>query len=118
MVQTAVSFFFDYPKGLRDLLVYTKEKYNDPPIYITETGMSNSVISFLCTKFNFKFRNLPFICMFLKRLKIMTYLKLQNNFHESKAFLSFLNFIILLKQNGEYIYTLARAKKNDMTFNF
>lgn len=51
MVQTAVSFFFDYPKGLRDLLVYTKEKYNDPPIYITETGMSNSVISFHCTKF-------------------------------------------------------------------
>nr|XP_009601591.1 beta-glucosidase 12-like [Nicotiana tomentosiformis] len=48
---TAVSFFFDYPKGLRDLLVYTKEKYNDPPIYITETGMSNSVISFHCTKF-------------------------------------------------------------------
>ncbi|XP_009795602.1 beta-glucosidase 12-like [Nicotiana sylvestris] len=38
---TAVSFFFDYPKGLRDLLVYTKEKYNDPTIYITETGLAD-----------------------------------------------------------------------------
>ncbi|XP_075086896.1 LOW QUALITY PROTEIN: beta-glucosidase 12 [Nicotiana tabacum] len=42
---TAVSFFFGYPKGLRDLLVYTKEKYNDPPIYITETGMADRKIA-------------------------------------------------------------------------
>ncbi|KAG8363565.1 hypothetical protein BUALT_Bualt19G0035700 [Buddleja alternifolia] len=35
---TGVSIFYVYPKGLRDLLVYTKEKYNNPKIYITETG--------------------------------------------------------------------------------
>ncbi|CAK7331825.1 unnamed protein product [Dovyalis caffra] len=28
-----------YPRGLRDLLKYTKEKYNDPTIYITENGI-------------------------------------------------------------------------------
>ncbi|CAN0923916.1 Beta-glucosidase 24 [Linum grandiflorum] len=29
-----------YPEGLRVLLEYTKEKYEDPVIYITETGLS------------------------------------------------------------------------------
>ncbi|KAL0411223.1 UNVERIFIED_CONTAM: Furcatin hydrolase, partial [Sesamum latifolium] len=38
---TAVSYFDDYPKGLHDLLVYTKERYNNPTIYITETGMTD-----------------------------------------------------------------------------
>ncbi|KAK4397549.1 Beta-glucosidase 24 [Sesamum angolense] len=38
---TAVSYFDDYPKGLHDLLVYTKERYNNPAIYITETGMTD-----------------------------------------------------------------------------
>ncbi|XP_020553369.1 furcatin hydrolase-like isoform X2 [Sesamum indicum] len=33
---TGVSSFFIYPKGLHDLLLYTKEKYNNPTIYITE----------------------------------------------------------------------------------
>nr|A3RF67.1 RecName: Full=Isoflavonoid 7-O-beta-apiosyl-glucoside beta-glycosidase; AltName: Full=Beta-glycosidase; Flags: Precursor [Dalbergia nigrescens]ABN70849.1 beta-glycosidase [Dalbergia nigrescens] len=28
-----------YPKGLRDLLLYIKEKYNNPLVYITENGM-------------------------------------------------------------------------------
>ncbi|KAK3224020.1 hypothetical protein Dsin_011045 [Dipteronia sinensis] len=28
-----------YPKGLRDLLIYVKENYNNPTIYITENGM-------------------------------------------------------------------------------
>lgn len=36
--QTGVSTFFMYPKGLKDLLVYTKEKYKNPTIYITENG--------------------------------------------------------------------------------
>ncbi|GFP93126.1 beta-glucosidase 24 [Phtheirospermum japonicum] len=39
--QTGVPIFFSYPKGLHDLLVYTKKKYNNPLIYITETGMGD-----------------------------------------------------------------------------
>ncbi|KAL0308902.1 UNVERIFIED_CONTAM: Beta-glucosidase 12 [Sesamum radiatum] len=38
---TGVSHFNDYPKGLHDLLVYTKEKYRNPTIYILETGMTD-----------------------------------------------------------------------------
>ncbi|XP_020553802.1 beta-glucosidase 12-like isoform X2 [Sesamum indicum] len=39
---TGVSSFFIYPKGLHDLLLYTKERYNNPTIYITETGMGDA----------------------------------------------------------------------------
>ncbi|KAG5539001.1 hypothetical protein RHGRI_019526 [Rhododendron griersonianum] len=39
---TGVSTFFMYPKGLKDLLVYTKEKYKNPTIYITENGMGDN----------------------------------------------------------------------------
>ncbi|KAK8324256.1 hypothetical protein V6Z12_A12G286900 [Gossypium hirsutum] len=35
---TDVSWLFNYPKGLRDLLLYLKKKYNSPTIYITENG--------------------------------------------------------------------------------
>ncbi|KAL0339177.1 UNVERIFIED_CONTAM: Furcatin hydrolase [Sesamum angustifolium] len=38
---TALKYHFVYPKGLHDLLVYTKKKYNNPTIYIAETGMSD-----------------------------------------------------------------------------
>ncbi|XP_057499190.1 beta-glucosidase 12-like [Actinidia eriantha] len=38
---TGVPTFFMYPKGFKELLVYTKEKYNDPIIYITENGMGD-----------------------------------------------------------------------------
>ncbi|WJX66916.1 Beta-glucosidase 12 [Trifolium repens] len=37
---TAASFWMAiYPKGIRELLLYTKTKYNNPLIYITENGM-------------------------------------------------------------------------------
>ncbi|CAK9140351.1 unnamed protein product [Ilex paraguariensis] len=39
---TGVSTFFVYPKGLRNLLIYTKEKYNNPTIYITENGIGDA----------------------------------------------------------------------------
>ncbi|XP_020553348.1 furcatin hydrolase-like isoform X2 [Sesamum indicum] len=34
------TMFLVYPKGLYDLLLYTKKKYKNPTIYITETGFS------------------------------------------------------------------------------
>ncbi|XAR63408.1 Beta-primeverosidase [Bertholletia excelsa] len=39
---TDVSDFFSCPRGIRDLLVYTKERYNNPTIYITETGIGDA----------------------------------------------------------------------------
>ncbi|KAA8520274.1 hypothetical protein F0562_014530 [Nyssa sinensis] len=39
---TGVSTFFVYPQGLKELLLYTKEKYNNPPIYITENGIGDA----------------------------------------------------------------------------
>ncbi|KAJ7947513.1 Beta-glucosidase [Quillaja saponaria] len=35
---TALSWLHVYPRGLKELLVYVKRKYNNPPIYITENG--------------------------------------------------------------------------------
>ncbi|KAJ3708168.1 hypothetical protein LUZ61_011873 [Rhynchospora tenuis] len=35
----ASSWLYVYPKGIRDLLVYIKKKYNNPTIYITENGV-------------------------------------------------------------------------------
>ncbi|KAK9924834.1 hypothetical protein M0R45_033182 [Rubus argutus] len=37
--QAASAWLFVYPRGLRDLLLYIKTKYNDPLIYITENGI-------------------------------------------------------------------------------
>ncbi|CAM8878852.1 unnamed protein product [Rhodiola kirilowii] len=36
--QAASSWLYVYPKGIHDILIYTKEKYNNPTIYITENG--------------------------------------------------------------------------------
>ncbi|ONI16621.1 hypothetical protein PRUPE_3G110900 [Prunus persica] len=38
-LQAASDWLYVYPKGLYDLVLYTKEKYNDPIMYITENGM-------------------------------------------------------------------------------
>ncbi|XP_047319443.1 beta-glucosidase 12-like [Impatiens glandulifera] len=38
---TGMPGVYSYPKGLTELLVYTKEKYNDPIIYITENGVGD-----------------------------------------------------------------------------
>ncbi|ESW22399.1 hypothetical protein PHAVU_005G150600 [Phaseolus vulgaris] len=37
--QAASSWLYVYPRGIRELLLYTKEKYNNPLIYITENGI-------------------------------------------------------------------------------
>eukprot|EP00252_Welwitschia_mirabilis_P025086 TRINITY_DN7703_c0_g1_i1.p1 TRINITY_DN7703_c0_g1~~TRINITY_DN7703_c0_g1_i1.p1 ORF type:complete len:406 (-),score=68.64 TRINITY_DN7703_c0_g1_i1:45-1262(-) len=37
----ASEWLYIYPKGLRDLLVYTKTHYNNPPIFITENGIDD-----------------------------------------------------------------------------
>ncbi|KAL4601239.1 hypothetical protein ACB092_11G258500 [Castanea dentata] len=39
---TALNWLFIYPKGLRELLLYIKENYNNPVIYITEDGMADA----------------------------------------------------------------------------
>ncbi|XP_062174074.1 vicianin hydrolase-like isoform X2 [Alnus glutinosa] len=38
---TALSWLFIHPQGLRELMLYIKEKYNNPIIYITENGMAD-----------------------------------------------------------------------------
>ncbi|XP_074311899.1 beta-glucosidase 24-like isoform X2 [Silene latifolia] len=37
--QAASNFLYVYPRGISDLLIYTKSKYNNPLIYITENGI-------------------------------------------------------------------------------
>ncbi|ERN09277.1 beta-glucosidase 12 [Amborella trichopoda] len=37
--QGASTWLFVYPPGIKDLLVYIKERYNNPTIYITENGV-------------------------------------------------------------------------------
>ncbi|KAJ9174479.1 hypothetical protein P3X46_013117 [Hevea brasiliensis] len=39
--QAYSSWFYIFPKGIRHLLNYTKDTYNDPVIYITENGVDN-----------------------------------------------------------------------------
>ncbi|KAK9273160.1 hypothetical protein L1049_017967 [Liquidambar formosana] len=40
--QAASDWLFIYPNGIRELLLYTKRKYNNPIIYITENGMDET----------------------------------------------------------------------------
>ncbi|XP_014491497.2 beta-glucosidase 12-like [Vigna radiata var. radiata] len=37
--QAASNWLYIYPRGIQDLLLYTKEKFNNPVIYITENGV-------------------------------------------------------------------------------
>uniref|UniRef100_A0A2N9G7X8 Beta-glucosidase n=1 Tax=Fagus sylvatica TaxID=28930 RepID=A0A2N9G7X8_FAGSY len=37
--KAASDWLYVYPRGIRDLLLYTKTKYNNPVIYITENGI-------------------------------------------------------------------------------
>ncbi|XP_008231324.1 PREDICTED: vicianin hydrolase isoform X2 [Prunus mume] len=39
---TALSWLHIYPKGIRELMLHIKEKYNDPEIYITENGVGDA----------------------------------------------------------------------------
>ncbi|KAL5549716.1 hypothetical protein UlMin_004947 [Ulmus minor] len=36
---TSASWFYIYPKGIEEYILYLKTKYNNPPIYITENGI-------------------------------------------------------------------------------
>lgn len=40
-LQAGSTWLYIYPKGIRDLLLYTKMTYNNPRIYITENGEMN-----------------------------------------------------------------------------
>jgi beta-glucosidase len=44
-MQIASDWLYVYPRGIRDLLLYTKEKYNNPLVYITENGNNTIYIS-------------------------------------------------------------------------
>jgi len=37
-MQFGAEWLYIYPKGIRQLLLYTKTKYKNPLIYITENG--------------------------------------------------------------------------------
>ncbi|XP_065871041.1 beta-glucosidase 15-like isoform X2 [Euphorbia lathyris] len=39
--QTGSDWLYVYPKGIEQLLLYTKSKFNNPTIYITENGVSD-----------------------------------------------------------------------------
>ncbi|XP_031282531.1 beta-glucosidase 12-like [Pistacia vera] len=40
--KAASDWLYIYPQGIRDLLLYTKKKYNNPLIYITENGIDEA----------------------------------------------------------------------------
>eukprot|EP01018_Ginkgo_biloba_P033180 Gb_09557 [translate_table: standard] len=37
--KAASNWLYVYPRGIRDLLKYTKNRYNNPPVFITENGV-------------------------------------------------------------------------------
>lgn len=38
LLQAASSWLYIYPQGMKELLMYTKNKYGNPLVYITENG--------------------------------------------------------------------------------
>uniref|UniRef100_A0A7N2KL31 Beta-glucosidase n=1 Tax=Quercus lobata TaxID=97700 RepID=A0A7N2KL31_QUELO len=38
-IEAASDWLYVYPRGIRDILLYTKKKYNNPLIFITENGI-------------------------------------------------------------------------------
>ncbi|MQM03641.1 hypothetical protein Taro_036423 [Colocasia esculenta] len=42
VLQAASEWLYIYPPGIRQLLLYTKNKYNNPVIYITENGVDEA----------------------------------------------------------------------------
>jgi len=42
ILQAASDWLYVYPPGIQGLLEYTKEKFNNPVIYITENGKKSS----------------------------------------------------------------------------
>ncbi|KAJ4979722.1 hypothetical protein NE237_010502 [Protea cynaroides] len=38
---TASNWLYVYPQGMRDILIYIKERYNNPVIYVAENGISD-----------------------------------------------------------------------------
>lgn len=58
-MQTSSIWKSVYPKGIYDLLLYTKTKYNNPLIYITENGKTPIVFIFNQTS---EYSSLKIIC--------------------------------------------------------
>jgi beta-glucosidase len=53
LLQAASDWLHVYPRGFLDLLLYTKEKYHNPLIYITENGKFSYFFFFQLFSHNF-----------------------------------------------------------------
>uniref|UniRef100_A0A5B6ZSX7 Putative beta-glucosidase 12-like n=1 Tax=Davidia involucrata TaxID=16924 RepID=A0A5B6ZSX7_DAVIN len=66
---SASSWLYVYPRGIRDLLLYMKKKYNNPLVYITENGIdeaNNATLSLKdalndTARINYHYRHLSFV---------------------------------------------------------
>ncbi|XP_060668206.1 vicianin hydrolase-like [Ziziphus jujuba] len=48
--RTDVGWLYIYPRGIRELLIYIKHKYKNPPVYINENGVAEANNSTLPVK--------------------------------------------------------------------